>query len=121
MSETKTETASSADTLKESIEAQRKLDAAVAMAQTVSIIAAAQTAVDAIEPRLISSDRVPAERQLFSLGNCCQMFQSPPSLIRAYAQAAGVEVAWCINDIPHFDGAGVVAIGRWIRQNVEKQ
>jgi len=61
-------------------------------------------------------DDVPVDRQLFSVGYVAQLVQLPPRDVRLAARSAGVPVAYSLNDVAYYDGAGVVAINRFLRE-----
>ena len=102
--------------LRENISATTAADTAKQKCHAVAALAAMADAVDAIEPKVDPTDDVPAEKQLFSLGYCCQLFQCAPNVVREIAKRAGVSIAMVMNDIPHYDGVGVVQMNRYLRE-----
>ena len=63
---------------------------------------------------------LPAERQLFSMGEVCRTFGVAPQVVRAICRAGGIQPALTIDSRPYFDGGAYVQIGNAIREASSK-
>jgi hypothetical protein len=103
-------------------DALRSVNAEEAAAHAVGAVAAilgqAAAAQQAIEGQQLEDD-IPVQNQFFSLGHVCQLLNRPPSDVRALMRRAGVQIAYCVNEVVHLDGAGVVKLNRLAREDAE--
>ena len=65
------------------------------------------------------SDDCPYEKQFFSIGQFCQMYQLLPAEARRLAKSAGVEFAMVLNNVPYWDGLAVCKMIKAMREKKE--
>ncbi len=104
-----------AQQLRENIEAHVAEDTAAASVNTAALTFTLAKTLEELEPK-VAFGEVPCEKQMFSLGYCCQLFQVAPPILREIAKRAGVKFACAVNDVPYIDGNGLVDMNRYLRQ-----
>jgi len=63
-----------------------------------------------IEPTATIQESPPPDKQFHSLGYMAQHFQQPVQALRVILAAAGIKPSYLQNDIPFFDGYGLLAV-----------
>lgn len=104
-----------AEALAKNIEAQTAEQTAAATAHAAALTFTLAKTLDELEPK-VEFGEVPADKQMFSLGYCCQLFQVAPPIVREIARRAEVRFACAVNDVPYLDGDGVVQMNRYLHK-----
>jgi hypothetical protein len=67
------------------------------------------------EPNIPTGQLPAADRQLFSVGHLCAMFQRAPATLLGILSAAGHSPTLMLNDVSYFGGRAVLAIEHALR------
>lgn len=67
------------------------------------------------EPLAPIGNSPPADKQFFSTGHLACRFQIPVQTVRQILGAAGIAPAMHINEVEHWDGFAMIALGRAVR------
>jgi hypothetical protein len=113
------ETKSTADQLRKNIQAETAQATATAQINAAALEYTLRATMEELEPKLEFGE-VPAEKQAFSLGYACQLFQAAPPVIREIMKRASVRFSASVNDVPYIDGNGLLAMNRYLQTVREK-
>lgn len=101
------------------LRAMREANTEEAALQSACIVSArlalAAATVEEIE-RQLPEDRVPLDRQLFSIGRLCQILGVSPIEVRAAMQLAAVKISMTLNETIYLDAHALLAIRDELRR-----